>query len=481
MDAPPSRLTRWISALAASPLAEPSLEREDMVFDDNDTAAIADRYCAFCDKLHVVPHASVQLFLRLRLHALKPVEKLLPAEKRAEFGDRDLYALCDFLLRDDSEAVFAHWRSLDLEGCFTSPAGCQMLARVLQRPGCHVHTVNVGEQKIGTEGSIALVQATRENPAISRLRLRMSFIGDQGAHEFYSLIEDKQRVRQMREIDLSNNMLSFGACMQLQDAVRNLGESEFKLVLTGNRVLDEVLNASSHAVGVILVIIGAIFLATEVAQANTDWLEHRDGERYNGVIITRGPYTVSCVIYLVSLFVLYLASTLFHATFALDEKVAKIFAIFDQVAIYLLIAGTYTPFLSILFPDKPVYSIGLLSFMWSMAVCGILLAALYDGPFKIGMHIISYLGMGWACVLCASEIYERMSPKPWGLFLLVMGGVLYTAGVPFNVRDKRTFGIPDHTIWHLFVIGGSMMHYFCIYEFIAHFPYDSTDLNDSAL
>lgn len=85
------------------------------------------------------------------------------------------------------------------------------------------------------------------------------------------------------------------------------------------------------------------------------------------MLITRGPYTASSVIYLVSLFVLYMASTLYHATFALDEPIARLFAIFDQVAIYLLIAGTYTPFLSILFPDKPVYSIGLLSFMWAMA------------------------------------------------------------------------------------------------------------------
>lgn len=136
-----------------------------------------------------------------------------------------------------------------------------------------------------------------------------------------------------------------------------------------------------------------------------------------------------------------------------------------------------------------------------------MLAALYDGPFKIGMHIISYLGMGWAGVLCASEIYQRfdrpakafyvapsasiaesittsdvcsrcirMSPEPMGLFHLLIGGLLYTGGVPFNVRDKRVLGIPDHTIWHLFVMGGSIMHYFCIYSYILPFPYPSSTL-----
>jgi len=373
-------------------------------------------------------------------------------------------------MREASNEVFDHWTAINLELCDTTPAGCQMLARVLQMPGCHVHTVNVCQQKIGTEGSIALVQAARENRSISRLRMRLSFIGDRGAEEFCALMNDTDRASEMAEIDLSNNMLSFAACMQLQDAAKNLSGKEFKLVLTGNRVLDEVLNSSSHAIGVILVIIGTIFLSTQVAEMNNYWLEHRDGEKYLGVTITRSPYTISCVIYMVSLFVLYLASTLFHATFALEAHVANFFAMMDQCAIYLLIAGTYTPFLSILFPDKPIYSVGLLSFLWAMAFCGIMLAALYDGPYKIGMHIISYLGMGWACIICAQEIYERMSPDIWGLYNLLLGGILYTAGVPFNVRDKRTFGIPDHTIWHIFVIGGSMAHFYVVYYNLLRFP-----------
>ena len=66
----------------------------------------------------------------------------------------------------------------------------------------------------------------------------------------------------------------------------------------------------------------------------------------------------------------------------------------------------------------------------------------------------------------------RMSPQPWGLYRLYMGGILYTAGVPFNVRDKWFLGIPDHTIWHLFVIGGSMAHYYCVFYDLVPFPYE---------
>ena len=80
--------------------------------------------------------------------------------------------------------------------------------------------------------------------------------------------------------------------------------------------------------------------------------------------------------------------------------------------------------------------------------------------------------MGWACVVCAREMYERMSPEPMGLALLVGGGVFYTAGVPFCIKDKRTFGVPDHTIWHIFVLVGSISHYFAIFYYLMSFPYD---------
>jgi len=444
---------------------------EHTQLDELDTTAIADRYNAFCKSLQLTAHPAVLIFLRLRFHELRPIERSMEEHKRIQFDDRDLFAFCDFILRGEY-SVFEHWRSVNLELCHTGAAGCCILGRVLQLPSCRIHTVNVLNQRIGLDGTRALIEAVRSTPSISRLQLRLSFIEDRGAEEIVKLLSDREVARGLAELDLSNNMLSFNACTKLQSAVQLLGSKDFKLILTGNRVLDEVLNASSHAVGVILVIIGSVFLATEVAQTNNDWLELRDGERYNGVIVTRGPYTVSCVIYLVSLFTLYIASTLFHATFALDEHVAKIFATLDHCAIYLLIAGTYTPFLSILFPDKPVYSHGLLVFLWVVAAMGIMLAALYDGPYKIGMHIASYLGMGWACLICSADIYARMSPHPYGLWTLLAGGLLYTLGVPFNVRDKRTLGIPDHTIWHIFVIGGSMAHYYCIYLYLLPFPYE---------
>ena len=106
-----------------------------------------------------------------------------------------------------------------------------------------------------------------------------------------------------------------------------------------------------------------------------------------------------------------------------------------------------------------------------MALAGVCIAGFYEGTGKVGLMISSYVGMGWACVICSKEIYERMSPRPMGLFYLVAGGILYTAGVPFVIRDKRTLGLPDHTIWHLFVIGGSLCHYMCVFYYLVSFPY----------
>ena len=123
----------------------------------------------------------------------------------------------------------------------------------------------------------------------------------------------------------------------------------------------------------------------------------------------------------------------------------------------------------ILFPDKSIYSVGLLSFLWATTFCGIAVAVLYEGKFKVGLMIASYVGMGWAVVICFGDLLQRIDSH--GLNLLVGGGVLYTAGVPFNIKDGRTCGMPDHTIWHLFVMGGSALHYFCVMDSLVTFPY----------
>jgi hypothetical protein len=278
----------------------------------------------------------VLTFIRLRLAELKP-ERWNGGSGHIKFGDIEMYAFCDFVLREKAPcAIFEHWTHFDGQGCDFGSTGCQMLVRVLGLPESCVHTVDLRNQQIGERGTRALTEVLRVNPRVVHVGLYASFISDAGAKLIVDFLrEGGEGVRALETLDLSLNMVSFDMCQELQ-LVR---PAELKLVLKGNRVLDEVLNASSHCVGVILVILGTVFLGISVA----DKPELSLGP--DGAVLSNSGYVASISIYLISLFCLYLASTLYHSMFAMGDAVLTVFAVFDQSAIYLLIAGAYTPFL----------------------------------------------------------------------------------------------------------------------------------------
>ena len=456
-----------------------------------DASPLVERYAQFCKMLQVAPNASCLTFLRLHLSTFRPEAQIGPTCAPIRFSDADMFAWCDFLLRSGSQrgAIFEHWETADVSQCAIGLSGAMMLMRVLQLPGCRVSTVDLGAQRIGARGAEALVETIRINSRLRTVRLHGSFIHDEGARCFAELLAGRRgtgaaaaaaaseegdrpplvggaagsAAASLEELDLSVNMISFQMCEELRLAA----PSDLRLVLQGNRVLDEVLNASSHGIGVILVIIGAVYLGIELSREGAR--AHRPGP--DGAPLSNDAYVGSNVIYLVSLFLLYLFSTLYHALFALGS-VQTLFQIFDHSCIYLLIAGSYTPYLTILFPDRPEYSVGLLSVLWLCALGGICLNLCYHGKHKVGLQVSSYIGMGWAALFAFGDIWARLSPRPLSLVLLVGGGVAYTAGVPWFVRDRRTLGVPDHTIWHLFVLAASVMHYFCVLWFIVRFPFE---------
>lgn len=216
----------------------------------------------------------------------------------------------------------------------------------------------------------------------------------------------------------------------------------------GNRVFDEVLNAVSHGAAFILAIVGAVFLGRAVRESPTH-------------------YKWSVTLYLFSLIFLFLASTLYHSFFSLKATRA-IFSVIDHSAIFLLIAGSYTPILAILFVDKPEYSQHLLGFMWGMCALGICVTAiLADGKVKDILSLTLYLSMGWAAILITEDMNARLALEGWQL--LVGGGLMYTVGVPFFVKNGQTLSIPDHTIWHFFVLAGAFTHYLFIFSHIVPF------------
>jgi hemolysin III len=172
-------------------------------------------------------------------------------------------------------------------------------------------------------------------------------------------------------------------------------------------------------------------------------------------------HVISCMVYSISLVVLYTASTLYHSFFTMKHT-KYLFEVIDKCAIYILIAGSYTPFLQIVLRDYPMWSIGLLIFIWTACFFGVLVEAMcptwkYKGRFSLTM----YLSMGWCCMICMRDLL-RILPQG-AVNLIVLGGVGYTSGVPFFVRNNNL----DHSIWHLFVLAGSVIHWIGIYIYVA--------------
>ncbi len=158
-----------------------------------------------------------------------------------------------------------------------------------------------------------------------------------------------------------------------------------------------------------------------------------------------------------TLTLLFLASTLYHGVSHVRLKAGL--QRFDHCAIYLFIAGSYTPFLLISL-EGSAWSLPLLVVIWSLAGLGIVSRLLGSRTVK-GLSLATYLGMGWLVVIAGAEIIERLPTG--GLALLVMGGIVYSVGVIFYSQERIPF---NHAIWHVFVLGGSLCHFLSIYWYV---------------
>lgn len=174
---------------------------------------------------------------------------------------------------------------------------------------------------------------------------------------------------------------------------------------------------------------------------------------------------VTSAIFGASLIILYTMSTLYHAIS--NEKAKKVLKVFDHCTIYLLIAGSYTPFtLVALRSVDPTKAWVIFSIVWAIAVFGIVLYAFFKNKFKV-LNIVSYIVMGWVVVIAIPEIIQffKMNDAMAGFYLLLAGGLSYTLGVIFyalQTKNLRYF----HTIWHLFVLGGSICHFLSVTLFV---------------
>lgn len=198
---------------------------------------------------------------------------------------------------------------------------------------------------------------------------------------------------------------------------------------------EEIANSITHGIGALLSIVALIILIIAAGRSGDIW------------------HLVSFSIYGSTLILLYLSSTLYHSF--TSPKLKNLFARFDHISIFLLIAGTYTPIL--LTSLRGVWGWTLFGIIWTVALVGAIIRSIYLHRFRKLMVAI-YLIMGWMFVLAGNQIYQKLPSI--SLTFLVLGGIAYSVGVIFYMWRKLPY---SHGIWHLFVLAGSILHFFAIY------------------
>ncbi|MFM1580796.1 hemolysin III family protein [Helcococcus bovis] len=253
-----------------------------------------------------------------------------------------------------------------------------------------------------------------------------------------NLEKNKQKIKQIKEqtkftkeeyIDIINKIKN-------SDVSNNSELYKIKIYHYNKKIniLTEIFNAITHGIGVFLGVIGLLLLLIK-ANTSTQYIAYS--------------------IYGSSIILLFLASTLYHSLSFTKAK--KVFRIIDHSSIFLLIAGTYTPYLLLSLSRN-----GLLYFaiIWSIALIGITIkSTMFDKSSKIGL--ILYIAMGWISVLMINDLIKSINIM--GIFLLALGGLTYTFGVYFYNKKDMIF---SHVIWHLFVLGGAILMFMSIYIYV---------------
>ena len=200
---------------------------------------------------------------------------------------------------------------------------------------------------------------------------------------------------------------------------------------------EERLNAITHAIGFLVSIPALVFLILKGVREGT------------GIAIVSNTHFGA------SMLLLFLTSTLLHS---MPVKVKSFFAILDHSAIYVLLAGTYTPFM--LLTLKGALGWTLFGIIWGLTLLGILFKVFYIHRFA-RLSLALYLIMGWLIVFAIKPLYLALPPQ--GIWLLIIGGLLYTAGSYFFMTRRVPY---NHAIWHLFVMAGSASMYFCVLLYV---------------
>jgi hemolysin III len=201
-----------------------------------------------------------------------------------------------------------------------------------------------------------------------------------------------------------------------------------------NLTIEEFANTITHGFGLVLSVAGFIFLVVMASLYGDAW------------------YLASSILYGLSLIVLYSASTLYHG--ATSPGLKKSLQIVDHCCIYVLIAGTYTPFTLVVLRSSIGQS--LFIFVWAFALVGIFMKLLFGKRFPV-VSVLSYLVMGWIGILAVEPLFAALGLIP--IALIIAGGLAYSIGVVFFAWESIRH---HHAIWHVFVLAGSIFHFLAI-------------------
>ena len=359
------------SAIALSAASSASRQAERMLHD----------YLIICRWYKVAPNAGAMTTLRFSLPSLRLT---------GLFEDADLLALAELLLHHANGPLsyihrldfsvrhdLARWHRRHVG---IRSHGALALAKVLQSSR-HIRELNLTRNPIGPYGASAIFIACASNASIHKLVLRRCRAGERGALVFAEWIGPSETCG-LVDIDLSANFIGFKGSLAIERALQARAlQLELPFIhvnLEGNLVLQEIMNGVTHGLGVLMAFAGS-------------WL------LYQAVQDKPSRHFVSCMVYAASLIVLYISSTLFHSFFILQHT-KYIFEVLDKCAIYILIAGSYTPFLQIVLWNDAFYSVYLLTFIWVCGFLGIVVEAFFPTyRYKQFFSLAMYLGMGkWA-------------------------------------------------------------------------------------
>lgn len=201
---------------------------------------------------------------------------------------------------------------------------------------------------------------------------------------------------------------------------------------------EELAHSLTHGAGLVLGIAGLVFLVFLAARTGDPWR------------------IVACAVYATTLVLLYLASTLYHALSF--TRARRVLQVLDHSAIFLLIAGSYTPFA--LVSLRGPWGWTLLAIVWGLAVAGITAKVVF-GPRWPVISTVLYLAMGWTVLIAVKPLVEHVAPG--GIAWLVAGGLAYTGGVVFYAWERLRY---SHAIWHVFVLAGSACHYVAVARYV---------------